>query len=551
MDFHHWDFVTYNFHIYFLHTLLAYYRVYEQRYKFKKLMQNPGASSYVLTIPRMLELEKNGFNFLGPRATDQQQADFAQQRQHLEEQQLFNLFVINSTRSIEPITDLIGNNVDGATISALLTGGLEPLVDYSKHPLSDSGDDNKTKKVSETLKDATMPFKRIFNCNPFQTHSDDLLLPVTGTAKPDQEKAPPPAVLPSMQCLQEQDAEERVKQDQARKTIQKLEQKLGVCQVDWNSVAPVQKKFINSVEAVAQMRGEEMTDDQCHEIYQTLDKTLTTYPQIGSSFSYDEGLQNQLSERQLLKEKILQQQQELQQQQQQEQQERRRRQQEQQERRRRRQQEQQERRRQQQEQQERRRQQEQPERRRQQEDDLKLWDAYQKLGPQWSNISYVYFKNSRSNHQLRYRWNSEPFKEFISSKFGPEAHRDIERKFVHLEEQKKKKSFTEEEDYQLWNAYNKAGSEWKLISKEYFNNSRSYKQLKRRWISEPFKDFVSSQFGPEAYSIAEKNCIVKMMAAIPQAQSTLTPAAVANEETRSSETAAQDVQSRPQKKMRV
>ena len=454
-------------------------------------MQNPGASSYVLTIPRMLELEKNGFNFLGPRATDQQQADFAQQRQHLEEQQLFNLFVINSTRSIEPITDLIGNNVDGATISALLTGGLEPLVDYSKHPLSDSGDDNKTKKVSETLKDATMPFKRIFNCNPFQTHSsDDLLLPATGMTKPDQEKAPPAV---------------RVKQDQARKAIQELEQKLGVCQVDWNSV----------------------TDDQCHEIYQALDKTLPTYPKSGSTLSYDEGLQKQLSEKKLLKEKILQQQQELQQQQQQRQQ--------QQERRRRQQEQQQERRQQQQQQQQ------QQELQQQQEDDLKLWNAYQMYGPNWSTISYVVFKSLKSYNTLRMRWNSETFKEFISSKFGPEAHCDIERKVVHLEEQKRKRSgkrFTEEEDCQLWDAYQKLGPQWSNISYVYFKNSRSNVQLKKRWISEPFKEFISSKFGPEAYSNAKKQNSAKILDAISQAQSTLTPAAVANEKTRSSETAA-------------
>jgi hypothetical protein len=56
------------------------------------------------------------------------------------------------------------------------------------------------------------------------------------------------------------------------------------------------------------------------------------------------------------------------------------------------------------------------------EDDLMLWEAHQKHGKKWVEISTKYFNCSRAENQIKNRWYSAAFKKFIAEDFGPEAY---------------------------------------------------------------------------------------------------------------------------------
>jgi Myb-like DNA-binding domain len=57
------------------------------------------------------------------------------------------------------------------------------------------------------------------------------------------------------------------------------------------------------------------------------------------------------------------------------------------------------------------------------EDDLKLWEAAEKYGKKWVEISTKYFHSTRAENQIKNRWYSAAFKKYISDKFGPEAYK--------------------------------------------------------------------------------------------------------------------------------
>jgi Myb-like DNA-binding domain len=56
------------------------------------------------------------------------------------------------------------------------------------------------------------------------------------------------------------------------------------------------------------------------------------------------------------------------------------------------------------------------------EDDLKLWQAAQKYGKKWVEISSKYFDSTRAENQIKNRWYSAAFKKFIVGKFGEDAY---------------------------------------------------------------------------------------------------------------------------------
>lgn len=54
--------------------------------------------------------------------------------------------------------------------------------------------------------------------------------------------------------------------------------------------------------------------------------------------------------------------------------------------------------------------------------DLKLWEAYRLNPKRWKEISTMQFKGTRSENQVKNRWNSAKFKKFVLQRFGEEAY---------------------------------------------------------------------------------------------------------------------------------
>ena len=79
------------------------------------------------------------------------------------------------------------------------------------------------------------------------------------------------------------------------------------------------------------------------------------------------------------------------------------------------------------------------------------------------------------------------FKEFISNEFGPDAYSECN-------------PFGREDDLLLWEGYKKLGNKWVEISMKSFQSTRTVFQIEKRWYSMSFKEFISNEFGPDAYS---------------------------------------------------
>jgi len=59
--------------------------------------------------------------------------------------------------------------------------------------------------------------------------------------------------------------------------------------------------------------------------------------------------------------------------------------------------------------------------------------------------------------------------------------------------------FSREDNLALWEGRKKLGNQWVEISAQYFRKKRSKSSLKNMWVSTAFKQFISSEFGPDAY----------------------------------------------------
>jgi hypothetical protein len=62
-----------------------------------------------------------------------------------------------------------------------------------------------------------------------------------------------------------------------------------------------------------------------------------------------------------------------------------------------------------------------------------------------------------------------------------------------------------QKDLKLWAGVNDFGKLWTQISSKCFNNTRSPRFLRARWDSSSFKQFISGQFSPDAYSHVNDN----------------------------------------------
>jgi len=62
--------------------------------------------------------------------------------------------------------------------------------------------------------------------------------------------------------------------------------------------------------------------------------------------------------------------------------------------------------------------------------------------------------------------------------------------------------FSKEDDVLLYKGYLDLGKKWVEIATKYFNSTRSENHIKNRWYSASFKKFISSEFGPDAYTSA-------------------------------------------------
>eukprot|EP00578_Thalassiosira_sp_NH16_P015701 CAMPEP_0181107262 /NCGR_PEP_ID=MMETSP1071-20121207/16988_1 /TAXON_ID=35127 /ORGANISM="Thalassiosira sp., Strain NH16" /LENGTH=497 /DNA_ID=CAMNT_0023190757 /DNA_START=246 /DNA_END=1739 /DNA_ORIENTATION=- len=83
--------------------------------------------------------------------------------------------------------------------------------------------------------------------------------------------------------------------------------------------------------------------------------------------------------------------------------------------------------------------------------------------------------------------------------------------------------FTLEDDVKLWNGYKKIGSKWVVLAMKVFRSRRSENQVKNRWYSATFKQFVSEKYGKGEYDSAthqqqgeESSCDVLKMSAVEQ-----------------------------------
>jgi Myb-like DNA-binding domain len=56
------------------------------------------------------------------------------------------------------------------------------------------------------------------------------------------------------------------------------------------------------------------------------------------------------------------------------------------------------------------------------DEDLLLYAAHQAMGPRWVDVSVQFFKSTRSENQVKNRWNSAAYKKFVAEEFGPFAN---------------------------------------------------------------------------------------------------------------------------------
>lgn len=165
------------------------------------------------------------------------------------------------------------------------------------------------------------------------------------------------------------------------------------------------------------------------------------------------------------------------------------------------------------------------------DDDLLLWNGQAKLGNRWKDVSEQIFNLEFRGDQVRNRWYSTTFKDVIAKKFGPKAYKEAQAagKIVNYGHGPNYKGggsksgsgsgggtkgttgptpavqWTPEEDLKLWNAQKELGNRWKDIAaaKKFNLITNSAEQIKTRWYSDKFKEFVAKEFGGiETYKAA-------------------------------------------------
>jgi len=149
------------------------------------------------------------------------------------------------------------------------------------------------------------------------------------------------------------------------------------------------------------------------------------------------------------------------------------------------------------------------------EHDLLLWNGQNQFGNIWQSMADKIFKGEWHSDKIRNRWYSQPFKDFIASKFGKNAYEEAQAKGkqinsggrVSLSGKKRGRGdgplivWTSDTDNKLWKAQNELGNRWREVAVK-LGRPNNLDQIKSRWYSDKFKDFVAREFGKGAYKEA-------------------------------------------------
>jgi len=139
------------------------------------------------------------------------------------------------------------------------------------------------------------------------------------------------------------------------------------------------------------------------------------------------------------------------------------------------------------------------------EDDNLLWQSHLELGNKWSDISSIKFEKRITENQVKNRWYSISFKNFIASNYGSKAYKEeLERAKMSWRATFPKVNWTGEDDAMLWKLHQEIGNKWGVMEDRYFREQNlNETQIKNRWYSQPFKEYVAQNFGPAAHKNAK------------------------------------------------
>ena len=155
------------------------------------------------------------------------------------------------------------------------------------------------------------------------------------------------------------------------------------------------------------------------------------------------------------------------------------------------------------------------------EHDIRLWNGQEQLGNRWKDMSDIIFMGKFHSDQVRNRWYSQPFKDYIASKFGKGAYNKAHTAGRQVNSSGGRGSYSApppkksaparspidwdyEMDMKLWNTQNELGNRWKDIAAK-LGKTGNVEHIKSRWYSDKFKEFVANEFGKTAYKTAHIN----------------------------------------------
>lgn len=156
------------------------------------------------------------------------------------------------------------------------------------------------------------------------------------------------------------------------------------------------------------------------------------------------------------------------------------------------------------------------------DDDRRLWKGQNQLGNKWKEVAEQVFQSSFRGDQVRNRWYSGAFKDYVAKNFGRDAYALAQEagKQIHggggPGGSQPSVAWTREEDTRLWNAQRELGNRWKDISARMGRANSDH--VKTRWYSDKFKDFVATEFGKDAYAAAHVQGKQERQGARPQVE---------------------------------
>ena len=134
------------------------------------------------------------------------------------------------------------------------------------------------------------------------------------------------------------------------------------------------------------------------------------------------------------------------------------------------------------------------------DDDVRLWKNQNECGNKWKEIGS---KMGFASDTVRNRWYSQPFKDYIAANFGKAAYKSAQQAGKQMN-YAGQSDWSEEDDLRLWNGQNELGNKWKEITEQNFSGTFESDQVRNRWYSQQFKDYVARNFGKAAYKAAQQ-----------------------------------------------